>query len=118
MNGSGRGDMSDSHGVSSGLFSSGENYSDEMPPGALGNDHEVVSMDDLVGRAVGEVRGAAAGDAREFHGTDPDQALGEDHAVGPGDLHGLIGLERALGTQHTGGEQRDAPLHEGTPGAV
>ena len=49
--------------------------------GSLGQHHEVVAVDDLVGDALGQVGRAPAGDLTQSHGVEPHQALGEDRTV-------------------------------------
>ena len=53
-------------------------------------------MDDLVGHALGQVGGAAAGHLAEADRAEAHEALGEHLAVGAGDLDGVVGLEAAL----------------------
>ena len=52
-----------------------------------GYKHQVVAMDDDLAAPPHPLRGL-----RRVH---PDQALGEDHAVGPGDLDRIVGPEGA-----------------------
>ena len=45
------------------------------------------------------------------------EPLGEDHAVGPRDLHGVVGVEAARHRHHPGREQRGLTFHERETGS-
>ena len=85
---------------------------------SLGQDDEVVAVDDLVGHALGEVGGAAAGHLAQAGRAEADEALGEHLAVEAGDLHRVVDLEAALDLADPRGEQRHAPLEQRPAGPV
>ena len=68
-------------------------------------------MHDLGRGTVGQFARPAPGPRRHQLGGMTGQALGEDHAVGSGDLHGVIGVEATRHRHHPGGEQRRLSLH-------
>ena len=70
---------------------------------SIGEHHEVVAVDDLMRRHRRELTRAAPGDRPQALGRVADQALGERAAVVADHLDGLVGLERAVDLEHTGG---------------
>src|SRR5690606_34006088 len=83
-----------------------------------GQHDEVVAVDDLVGVPVGEVAGAATGDGPQLGGAEAHEPLGEDPAVGSGDLDGRVDVEATLDRGDPGGQERHVALEQGAAGAV
>ena len=75
-------------------------------------------MDDLRGRTVRQVRRAAARGLEDDGRTTTHEALGEDLPRWIGDLDRVLCVEAAPHVAHAGGQERSAPLGEGTTGAV
>src|SRR5687767_9583864 len=76
----------------------------------LRQDDEVVAVNDFVGGAVGEVGGAAAGEAGQRRRPDPDEALGEHDAVGAGELDGVVGGETTVDPDDARWQERHVAL--------
>ena len=75
---------------------------------SYGQEDEVVAVDDLGGRALGELRAALPGGRGHHRGAHPHQALGEHLAVGAGHLDRVVRREGAADLDHAGRQQRRA----------
>ena len=84
----------------------------------LGEHHQVVAVDGLVGHVGREVPRALAGRASQDTGFGGRHPAGEDGAVASGDVERVTLVELTDHLDHAGRQQRRAPFDDGLAGAV
>ena len=84
----------------------------------LGEHHEVVAVDGLVGHVGREVPRALAGRAPQDTGFGGRHPAGEDGAVASGDVERVALVELTDHLDHAGRQQRRPPFDDGLAGAV